>query len=96
MECPLGKTHSSAWKDVIPHRSDVLLEDIDVFKDDLVVTERKNGFIQLRIRSIRSGDGMHFCSGWKESGSNILSSCRFNIPQYLLHLKFRPVPPAPL
>lgn len=55
MECPLNKTDSSAWKEVIPHRTDVLLEGIDVFKDYLVITERKNGLIQLRIRNISSG-----------------------------------------
>ncbi|HRQ51298.1 MAG TPA: S9 family peptidase [Agriterribacter sp.] len=55
MECPLNRTDSSSWKEVIPHRSDVLIEGIDVFKDYLVVTERKNGLIQLRIRNISSG-----------------------------------------
>ena len=42
------------WKEVIPNRSDVLLEGIDVFKDHLVVTERKNGLLQLRIRNINT------------------------------------------
>ncbi|HEX5026134.1 MAG TPA: S9 family peptidase, partial [Agriterribacter sp.] len=55
MECRLNKTDSSAWKEVIPHRTDVLLEAIEVFKDYLVITERKNGLIQLRIRNIPSG-----------------------------------------
>ncbi|HRO47108.1 S9 family peptidase [Agriterribacter sp.] len=55
MECPLNKTDSSTWKEVIPHRPDVLIEDIDVFKDYLVVTERKNGLIQLRVRNMPSG-----------------------------------------
>lgn len=39
----------SKWKDVIPHRADVLLEGIEVFKNHLVIQERKEGLIQLRI-----------------------------------------------
>lgn len=52
METPVGKTGVENWKEVIPNRSDVLLEGIDVFKDYLVITERKNGLLQLRIRNI--------------------------------------------
>ena len=54
METPLDKTGVENWKEVIPNRSDVLLEGIDVFKDHLVVTERKNGLLQLRIRNINT------------------------------------------
>ena len=42
-------TEKRFWKDVIPHRSDVLLEGIDIFKDYLVVSERKNGLNQIKI-----------------------------------------------
>ncbi|MCF2491370.1 S9 family peptidase [Dyadobacter sp. CY347] len=52
METPLNKTGVENWKEVIPTRTDVLLEGIDVFKDYLVITERKNGLLQLRIRNI--------------------------------------------
>ena len=37
------------WKDLIPHRNDVLLEEVDIFKDYLVISERSNGLNQLRI-----------------------------------------------
>ena len=51
METPLNKTGVENWKEVIATRKDVLLEGIDVFKDFLVVTERKNGLLQLRIQN---------------------------------------------
>ncbi|MDR6805774.1 oligopeptidase B [Dyadobacter sp. BE34] len=54
METPVGKTGVENWKEVIPNRADVLLEGIDVFKDHLVITERKNGLLQLRIRNINT------------------------------------------
>ncbi|WP_409025085.1 S9 family peptidase [Flavobacterium sp.] len=37
------------WKDVIAHREAVLLEDIEIFKDFLVIEERENGLTKLRI-----------------------------------------------
>lgn len=49
MKTPLDKTEKSNWTEVIAHRDDVYLEDIDIFKNYLVVTERKNGLIELRV-----------------------------------------------
>ena len=43
-------TSKENWKEVIPHREDVLLEDMDIFEEYLVLTERQNGITQLRIR----------------------------------------------
>ncbi|SDV99448.1 S9 family peptidase [Aequorivita viscosa] len=50
MKTPNDKTAKEHWVDMIPHRTDVLLEDIDIFKDYLVVSERSNGLTQLRIK----------------------------------------------
>ena len=49
MSCPESDTEKLNWKEVIPHRSDVLLEGIEIYKDFLVVDERKNGLTQLRV-----------------------------------------------
>ncbi|SIO55240.1 S9 family peptidase [Chitinophaga niabensis] len=49
MESPLDKTSKENWKEVIPHRSDVLLQGLDLFTDHMVLSERKNGLSQLRI-----------------------------------------------
>lgn len=49
MKTPEDKTAMENWVDLIPHRGDVLLEDIDVFKDYLVVSERSNGLNKIRI-----------------------------------------------
>jgi len=38
------------WEEVIGHREDVLLEDIEIFKDYLVVSERNNGLNEIRIK----------------------------------------------
>ena len=55
MECPLNATDSTAWKEVVPHRADVLLQGVEEFKDFLVFSERKGGLVQLKIKPITSG-----------------------------------------
>jgi oligopeptidase B len=44
------QTEKKYWKDVIPHRQAVLLEDIEIFKDFLVVSERENGLNHIHIK----------------------------------------------
>lgn len=49
------------WEEVIPHRENVLLEDVDVFTDYLVLTEKTQA--QNRLRIIRWSDSNeHFIS----------------------------------
>jgi oligopeptidase B len=38
------------WKEVIPHRKDVLIEGINIFKNYLVISERSNGLNEIRIK----------------------------------------------
>lgn len=56
METPDDKTSKSNWKEVIAHRQDVLMESIEVFKNYLVVEERKNGLTNLRIIAQNTGE----------------------------------------
>lgn len=49
MQTPDNKTSIKNWTELIPHRDNVLLEDIDLFSSYLVVSERFNGLNQLRI-----------------------------------------------
>lgn len=49
MKTPENKTGKRNWVDLIPHREDVLLEDIEIFKNYLVVEERSNGLNHIRI-----------------------------------------------
>ncbi len=43
-------TTKENWKNVIPHRKDVLLEDIEIFKEYLVISERNNGLNKINIK----------------------------------------------
>ncbi|MFC5411340.1 S9 family peptidase [Larkinella bovis] len=50
MEVKENKTDDrSAWKEVIPHRPNVFLQQLDAFKNHLVLGERKEGLMHLRV-----------------------------------------------
>ena len=49
METSIHKTAKENWREVIPHREDVLLQGFEVFKDFLVISERIKGLPNLRI-----------------------------------------------
>ena len=59
MKTPENATSKENWIDLIPHRADVLIEDIDIFKDYLVVSERSNGLNKIRIMPW-SGKGEYY------------------------------------
>ena len=56
MKAPVSDPSKENWEEVIAHRDDVLLEGIDIFKDHLVVSERKAGLNQLRVINWTSKD----------------------------------------
>jgi len=56
MEAPLGDTSKEAWTEVVGHRDDALMDDLDVFKDYLVVTIVENGLTQTEVIDRASGD----------------------------------------
>lgn len=55
METPINATSVENWKEVIPHRDDVLLESVEEFNRFLVITERFNGLTRLIIKNRENG-----------------------------------------
>jgi len=55
MEVPISNPGKENWKELIPHREDVYLNNIEIFNDYLVVEERKDGLNNLRIISWDDG-----------------------------------------
>jgi oligopeptidase B len=49
MKCSEKATSKDKWVDVIPHRKDFFVEDIELFKNYLVISERHEGLNKLRI-----------------------------------------------
>jgi len=49
MKTPVKQTEKENWEEVIAHRPDVFLEGLEIFKDYLVLDERKEGLTRLRV-----------------------------------------------
>lgn len=53
MEVPEEATADpSQWKEVVPHRGDVFLENFETFREHLVIQEREAGLTKLRVRRL--------------------------------------------
>ena len=63
------------WKELIPHREDVLLQSVVPFPNHLVIMERENGLRNIKIL---------------EKESNSLKSINFNDPTYTVYLAANP------
>jgi oligopeptidase B len=52
---PISNPGKANWSEVIAHRPAVMLEDINIFKDFFVLSERENGLPKLRLTDFKSG-----------------------------------------
>lgn len=78
MECPLNQTEASNWKEVIPVRSDVLLQSVEEFKDFIVINERKDGLVKLRIRNLADNSEHYLDFGEPAYAANFGSNPEYN------------------
>ena len=49
MAAPVQSPGKANWKEIVPHRQDVLFEGVELFQDCMVLEERKKGLIHLRM-----------------------------------------------
>ena len=49
---PVADPRPERWTELIPHRDDVMLEDMDVFAEHYVVQARQDGLIRLRVTTL--------------------------------------------
>jgi len=73
MQTSINSTSKSNWQEVIPHRQDVLLRSVDIFKNYLVVSERKDGLSKTRVIN------------WKDNSEYYIT---FNDPTYSLYSSY--------
>jgi oligopeptidase B len=59
VSAPLDDPRPERWQELIAHRDDVMLEDVDVFADHFVVHERADGLVRLRVTDLATGDAHH-------------------------------------
>lgn len=71
MKTEEGKTERANWKEVIPHRSDVLIESFELFDNWLVVQERIKGLSNLNIINRKDGNQYNIDFGEETYTSSI-------------------------
>jgi oligopeptidase B len=49
MATPVDDTGRESWQEIVPHREDVYLEGFEAFEKYLVLAERKDGLVRLRV-----------------------------------------------
>src|SRR5262249_39579214 len=52
---PVTAPRRARWEEQVPHREDLMLEDVDVFADHYVTQERADGLVRLRITRLHDG-----------------------------------------
>ncbi len=52
---PVSDPVKERWKEVITHRKEVMLEDVDCFKDHFIAVERENGVPKMNVFDLKSG-----------------------------------------
>lgn len=56
VKAPVSDPSKKNWVEVVPHRANVMLDDMDFFKDFYALRERENGLLQIRITDLRTGE----------------------------------------
>ena len=56
MRCSVKDTSISSWEEIIPHRKEILIEDIELFDEYFVIAEREKGLVKFRIKKWKTND----------------------------------------
>jgi oligopeptidase B len=52
---PASDPRPENWKEIVPHRPDVMLEGVELFKDHYVLVEREKGLPEFQVTDLRTG-----------------------------------------
>jgi oligopeptidase B len=55
VKAPVSDPRSANWQEVVPHRSNIMLDDTDFFKNYYVLSERENGLPQMQVTDLATG-----------------------------------------
>ena len=59
MTCAENKTDSASWKELLAHNDSILIQDFELFKNFMAISERKNGLTQIHIINIQNNTGYY-------------------------------------
>jgi oligopeptidase B len=55
VSAPASDPRPENWKEVVPHRPDVMLEGVELFRNHYVLLEREKGLPEFRVTDLRTG-----------------------------------------
>jgi oligopeptidase B len=55
VSAPVSDPRPESWTEVVPHRPDVMLEGLELFKNHYVLLERERGLPEFRVTDFRTG-----------------------------------------
>jgi oligopeptidase B len=56
VSAPVGSPSREHWREVVPHRAEVMLEGADFFRDHYILSEREDGLPQFRVANLLTGE----------------------------------------
>ncbi|MEC8367355.1 MAG: S9 family peptidase [Bacteroidota bacterium] len=56
MRCSVKDTSISSWEEIIPHNKEILIEDIELFDEYFVISEREKGLVKFRIKKWKANE----------------------------------------
>lgn len=77
-----SNTTKEYWEDIIPHRNDVLIEDITLFKSFYAIQERINGLTQIRIKSWDNSIDYHIPFSESTFAVHFANNPEFNVQEF--------------
>jgi oligopeptidase B len=78
MTAALDRTGKADWAELIAHREDVLVEGFELFKGALVVAERKNGLVRIRVMPWDKGPEHYLDFGEAAYAANLAANPEFD------------------
>src|SRR5690554_344066 len=82
MKTSLDQTSQENWLDVIPHRKDVLVEGLDLFKDYMVISERNNGLNEIRVIDWKGNKDFYLPFESETYQANTMQNPEFNTTKF--------------
>jgi oligopeptidase B len=71
VQAPVAAPGSANWKDLVPHRSDVFLEQADFFNDFMVLQETREGLARIKVMPRSGGEGHYIDFGEPAYSANL-------------------------
>jgi oligopeptidase B len=93
MRCGEQATSREAWEDVIPPREHVLIENFELFKDYLVVDERRGGLNHLQVLP-KAGEAFYVPMPEAAYSINLGHNYEYDTPWLRFHYESMTTPPS--